>query len=237
MAKTKNVIWRCPKCTNGVRAPSRPRRDDVRRYCLTCSVETGRLVERVSPALERKRREKAEARKVRSRRARERDRRERADYYTVAGLDLERELKQLVKLPALGGVRGELATNLPEFSIRRTKHKPRSILGRAWPYEWRFQLTAWDGITPEEALDTLLHELVHLRLRSDESERHHGIEFKAVLVEAADQAWPGLAGIKRGPRQACLAIDSSIVEALTKDGRIRREIVMANAPPFGNRAA
>lgn len=39
--------WRCPKC-GGVRlAPSAPRADDVRRFCLPCSEKGGRLVERV----------------------------------------------------------------------------------------------------------------------------------------------------------------------------------------------
>lgn len=47
--------WACPRCGLGISAPSRPRRDDVRRYCLPCSKETGKLVERVCPANERRR--------------------------------------------------------------------------------------------------------------------------------------------------------------------------------------
>lgn len=42
--------WVCPKCDAGCLAPSRPRKDDVRRFCLPCSAKTGRLVERVCPA-------------------------------------------------------------------------------------------------------------------------------------------------------------------------------------------
>lgn len=61
---SKTVIWKCPSGEHqGVRAPSRPRKDDIRRFCLDCSTETGRLVERVAPAVERKRARKAEARK------------------------------------------------------------------------------------------------------------------------------------------------------------------------------
>jgi len=62
--------WVCPNdCGNNVMAPGRMRRDDVRRYCLPCSESTGRLVERLAPALERVREEKAAARRKRERKA------------------------------------------------------------------------------------------------------------------------------------------------------------------------
>lgn len=66
--------WVCPNCGQAVNAPQRPRRDDVRRYCLTCSAQTGRLVERAAPALERKRaaRREAQATKRKARAERER---------------------------------------------------------------------------------------------------------------------------------------------------------------------
>jgi DNA-directed RNA polymerase subunit N (RpoN/RPB10) len=51
----KQVRWKCERCGDGLLAPSKPRRDDVRRYCLPCSSETGKLVERFSPALEAQR--------------------------------------------------------------------------------------------------------------------------------------------------------------------------------------
>lgn len=59
---TKMMRWVCPNDDNheGKLAPSRPRKDDIRRYCLVCSEKTGRLVERVAPRLEAKR-EKAKA--------------------------------------------------------------------------------------------------------------------------------------------------------------------------------
>lgn len=55
MSAPKLRRWTCPRCSTGRLAPSRPRRDDVRRYCLPCSEATGRLVERVCPANERER--------------------------------------------------------------------------------------------------------------------------------------------------------------------------------------
>lgn len=41
-------IWRCPSCTNGIRAPKTMYRDDIRRFCLPCSQEKGILVRRVT---------------------------------------------------------------------------------------------------------------------------------------------------------------------------------------------
>ena len=48
-------IWRCPECGSGVRAPGKPRLNDVRRFCLPCSLGNGFMVERVCPTLEKKR--------------------------------------------------------------------------------------------------------------------------------------------------------------------------------------
>ena len=51
----KQVRWKCEKCNDGLLAPSRPRKNDVRRYCLPCSAKQGTLVERIAPALEKQR--------------------------------------------------------------------------------------------------------------------------------------------------------------------------------------
>ena len=50
-----NAQWKCPTCNAGVIAPTRPRKNDVRRYCLPCSADAGVLVERTAPALDKKR--------------------------------------------------------------------------------------------------------------------------------------------------------------------------------------
>ena len=60
------VRWKCEICDNGLLAPTKPRMNDVRRYCLPCSAETGKLVERISPALKKKRTKKKVARKKKS---------------------------------------------------------------------------------------------------------------------------------------------------------------------------
>ena len=51
----KQVRWKCSICDDGLLAPTRPRKNDVRRYCLPCSTKRGTLVERIAPALEKKR--------------------------------------------------------------------------------------------------------------------------------------------------------------------------------------
>jgi len=56
----KQVRWKCEMCDDGLLAPSRPRKNDVRRYCLPCSAKRGTLVERTAPALEKKREKRTE---------------------------------------------------------------------------------------------------------------------------------------------------------------------------------
>lgn len=51
----KQIRWKCEQCNSGVLGPSKPRMNDVRRYCLPCSAKTGKLVQRVAPRLERQR--------------------------------------------------------------------------------------------------------------------------------------------------------------------------------------
>lgn len=56
--------WACPKCLRGVLAPERMAADDIRRFCQHCSFAPGnkRLVERVCPALEKRRAARASKR-------------------------------------------------------------------------------------------------------------------------------------------------------------------------------
>lgn len=61
--KPKQVRWVCPLCNTGALAPSKPRMNDVRRYCLTCSKKEGVLIQRIAPSLERKRATSKEATK------------------------------------------------------------------------------------------------------------------------------------------------------------------------------
>jgi hypothetical protein len=83
----KQSRWKCPTCGHGLLAPTRPRRNDVRRYCLPCSSKAGVLVERVAPALDAQRAARDVARRERERKARERerDRKQRANNAPLEG--------------------------------------------------------------------------------------------------------------------------------------------------------
>ncbi len=63
--------WECPNGKHpAVLAPTKPRKDDIRRYCLPCSEAKGRLVTRVAPRLETARSEALARRKEASKAAR-----------------------------------------------------------------------------------------------------------------------------------------------------------------------
>lgn len=84
----KQVRWKCANCNHGLLAPMKPRKNDVRRYCLPCSAKTGKLVERVSPTLEKQRETKSTQRKVKTQKTKTK---------TNAKTKLVREKKSAVK--------------------------------------------------------------------------------------------------------------------------------------------
>jgi len=55
MAAVKRTRWVCPTCDDGRLGPTRPRKDNIVRYCLPCSAAAGKLVERATPALDKRR--------------------------------------------------------------------------------------------------------------------------------------------------------------------------------------
>ena len=173
----------CPNCGSGKLAPERPRRDDVRVYCLACSEKTGRLVKRVSPALERKR----EAGRARS----------------VAKAQTKRErerAKWIVKLKDANGVlrsldvRAELARALRDMGYRRTvddvditirRGKKPHHSGHAWGV-LRVAFTFGRG-SYEEALTLIYHEAAHL---ADSCHNGHGVKFHRTLADGLQKRWP-----------------------------------------------
>ncbi len=107
-------------------------------------------------------------------------------YYRVAGVDLRRELERLRALPVFAD--GPLAGSAPELKVRRAGRRPNR-LGFAVPGEWRLSVTAYPEIRPGDALETLLHELVHLHVgRQPGAHRWHGRLFKRTLATAMAEA-------------------------------------------------
>jgi hypothetical protein len=110
-----------------------------------------------------------------------------ASYYEVAGVALDRELDRLRALPAFAG--GPLAAARPSLKVRRSRRRPNRV-GFAVPAEFRLSVTAYPGIRAGDALETLLHELVHLHVgRAAEAHAWHGRTFKAILARAMREAY------------------------------------------------
>jgi len=108
-------------------------------------------------------------------------------YYRIAGVPLDAELERLRSLPVFAD--GPLAERRPELKVRRASRKPNR-LGFAVPTEFRLSVTAYPGIRPGDALETLLHELVHLHVgRAREAHAWHGPTFKRVLAQATQEAY------------------------------------------------
>lgn len=192
MATTKRIRWECPSGKHpGVLGPQKPRRDAVVRFCLPCSEATGRLIERIAPALERKRQAAAKraglkAAKTQTRKAVQQERDEQADTqrYTVSGIDLRDELKRYVKLPVYE--RTFRSKGLPRFDVTRREWMPNRQ-GFASPWEWRIHMTLTPNMPLDQARTTLLHELAHLHVgRTDEG--WHGVRFRRTLNRALIEA-------------------------------------------------
>lgn len=198
MSDSKKVRWACPTDRHkGELGSSRPPKDSLLRYCLSCSVESGRLVERVAPALERKRATaaqtsaaKVKARRVREAKARARKKAAETERYTVEGVDLRDEMKRLCKLRAFGGKTGRLFKRPPELQISRRSSTPYSRYGFAEPYANRIVLATWPGQDIADARETLVHELTHIVVgQSRESSSWHGPAFHQLLTAAFKEAY------------------------------------------------
>lgn len=161
---TKQVRWLCPNDKHaGKLAPSRPRKDDIRRYCLDCSVATGRLTERISPALQKKR----EVNKVKSVIKRQTKAEKAREKYMIAGIDCDKYMRKLAKLPVFRayGFNRKSGHPIPALFIHRSKHGYKTKLGHAdwWANEIHlFTNPHWNDATIR---DVLLHELMHFAER------------------------------------------------------------------------
>jgi hypothetical protein len=100
---------------------------------------------------------------------------------------LNRELDRLRALAVFAN--GPLAASRPELKVRRARRRPNR-LGFAVPAEHRLSVTAYPGIRAADALETLLHELVHLHVgRAAEAHAWHGRTFKETLARAMREAY------------------------------------------------
>lgn len=182
----KQVRWKCERCGDGLLAPSKPRRDDVRRFCLPCSSETGRLVERIAPALEQHRARRVEMarQKKKNERIRERARIEKKmnaprevakRKYSIEGeygMNIKKETARLWKMIAKmpqeveWGRRGSRIVSTRKPPIVHLMKRGWSVDrdGRVWSRLGGAAGIAYGNhisIKPGVSWETLAHEIIH----------------------------------------------------------------------------
>jgi hypothetical protein len=140
-----------------------------------------------------------------------------ATYYEVAGVDLAEEMDRLRGLAVFAD--GQLPSRRPELKVRRASSRP-GRLGFAVPEEWRLSVTDYPGIRVGDALETLLHELVHLHVGTEpEHRRWHGRRFKAVLRRGMAEGY-GITGVR--PRGTLHGAYADALERRRQKRRRRR---------------
>lgn len=173
--------WICPTCGQGVHAPDRPRRDDVRRYCLTCSAKSGRLVERSCPALDRQRATSCEKRAARTVTKKQKDRAAEAAIWAAGPFDMKAELRRYLKLPVFAPLlRYPPDVNPPRRS--RTKDHTSGYCTYSRPAH----ITWTIGLNPYDAPGCLLHELCH----AVAGREGHSSRYWALVQRACREAFP-----------------------------------------------
>lgn len=213
-----NRRWSCPRCESGVLAPGKMRKNDARRYCLDCTSKTGKLVERVCAALE-KRRSESRARaseEAKSARAAKRD----ADLkrWSVGTMDLRTELDWMVEHFEL--------SRRPTVSIVRSRSgsKGRAYYGnRRNPGSITLTIGQRSDFTSQcaQLWEYLLHEVIH------SFGLPHGAEMCAEIDRACLARWgvdvrSGSQGFPKGRvgKEKTYAFDrvaiSAICEAVQK---------------------
>lgn len=111
-------------------------------------------------------------------------------------------------LPAFAD--GPLPEREPELKVRRARRRPNR-LGFAVPSQFRLSVTAYPGIRPGDALETLLHELTHLHVgRAAEAHGWHGATFKRTLARAMQEAY-GVTGLR--PRSTIHGVYAEAIES------------------------
>ena len=127
----------------------------------------------------------------------------------VAGEALHPWLERMSTLPVFGGAQSDLSQHLPRLHIRRASRKPRRRLAFACYTRHLIHLTDYPGIRRADALETLLHEVVHL---SSFELRHHDARFKRTLVQAAQECFG--VDCQFAMKRAVYSLDVAIVEAI-----------------------
>lgn len=232
MAQTR---WKCPTCGHGLLAPERPRRNDIRRYCLPCSKTAGVLVERIAPRLEAARaaakqkqaakekevRKKAAAKRAPIKAAETRARQRQAIF--------EKEAERIWAL--LGEWSGRQLGKPPTITIVKAHRGWVSGQANRWNARIRIGGRSTGGA---DVWETLAHELVHGVVNVKHAEGAHGRTFYQALRYVTEKRWKVTV---RGFHVINGTTDSSHSWGYKVDWIIRRsleedKVVKFEFPPF-----
>lgn len=188
---TKQVRWKCANCNHGLLAPTKPRKNDVRRYCLPCSAKTGKLVERVSPTLEKQRTVKSEQRKVKVEKLNDKNKvmREKKSVVVKRNAAIQKEGERVWKLME-GWHKGK---RMPKINIVNARNQ----LGAGHATFWNNEIQVNVNMKQTERSSqwtwyVLAHELAHCAcppVRTNGKRDVHHKEFYKALKHACERRW------------------------------------------------
>lgn len=182
----KQTRWKCPNDKHpGILGPTKPRNDNTVRYCLPCSQETGKLVKRISPVMQKRAEIARERAQTKAKRKAQRAKDRHVAYYTAEGVNLKLELDRIWHLKAVMGRR-----QVPTLIVRRSK-KGYGRLGLANLWANEITILVKPGYDWADLLDTLVHEIAHMKAgeNPDDHAKWHGKEWKHAFREVAVAAY------------------------------------------------
>jgi len=164
----------------------RPRKNKTARYCINCSQSTGVLVERICPALDKKRSKNADKAAERAAAAAEK---ERAKYLFDDGgaepFDIFAEFQRLQRYKPFR----RLAWQKWALKVRRYK-SPKRTHGYCTPGARKIIINLWDGLDRTDVTETIIHEMVHAVVKGQkDGPRWHGDKFRSTLEEVSRKAF------------------------------------------------
>jgi hypothetical protein len=185
VSRARRVRWACPNGCAAVLGPTKPRRDDVSRYCLPCSQREGKLVPRVAPALEAERDRRELSREDAEKKAKARDEERSRAAHTIAGLDVREEIRKLWNSSVAREFRRPRAKP-PSVKVRRAMSKPVSRYAWASVARHAIGITDYPGIDAADVKELLAHEVAHIL---NGEGRGHETRWKAIFRRLAFEVY------------------------------------------------
>jgi len=185
---SKQVRWKCAICNHGLLAPTKPRKNYVRRYCLPCSSKSGKLVERVAPSLEKKREQRIDAVREQNKIKRERTAAKLQPLKERQKREAQRQRifeKEADRIWALFFPNG---TNRKRPPIKLVYSKNRDASGLWDGREVLVRIPRWSA-GGAWVWEVLAHELCHAVVGCRHVEGKHGRTFYTALKPVIEKRW------------------------------------------------